>query len=250
MVQSLDRGLRILEILSENGEMSITELTDILKVDKSTVSRLVETLRSHDMVQLNKQTKKYRLGLRILHLGTAMEKNLNIIEIARPIIRSVSEKLEQSVHLCAYNNTMAYVIDQVVYNAMYSLSATIGMIEPMHASSVGKCIIAYRREDIIAQMLENYDYVKYTDQTITDKEGLIAELQKIKEQGYAVDDEEVAVGVRCVAVPIFSSRNQVRYSIGISGPVGLMTGEKMQLYISCLKSAAKKISRELGHQHS
>lgn len=249
MVQSLDRGLNILEILSEKGEMSITDLAELLEVDKSTVSRLVETLRCHDMVQLNKQTKKYRLGLRILHLGTAMEKNLNIIEIARPIIRSVSEKLEQSVHLCAYNNTMAYVIDQVVHNSMYSLSATIGMIEPMHASSVGKCIIAYRREDIVAQMLENYDYAKYTEHTITDKERLMTELEKIKAQGYAIDDEEVAVGVRCVAVPIFSSRNQVRYSIGISGPVGLMNEEKMQLYISRLQAAARKISKELGHQN-
>lgn len=250
MVRSLDRGIRILEILSENAEMGITEMAEVLEVDKSTVSRLMETLRGHDMVQLNKRTKKYRLGLRLLNLGTAAERNLNIIEIARPVIRGVSDKLEQSVHLCAYNNMMAYVIDQTVYRAAFSVSATTGMIEPVHASSVGKCILAYRPEDMLEQILEGYAYVKYTDKTILDKEHLLEELRKIKEQGYAIDDEEVSVGVRCVAVPIFSYRNKVRYSIGISGPVGAMTDENVRLYVSQLRNAARKISKELGHQYS
>lgn len=246
MVQALGRGLQILEILSEYGAMSITALAEILEVDKSTASRLVETLRYHDMVQLDKSTKKYQLGLRILNLGTSLEQSLNIIDIARPIIRSVSEELDQSVHLCALNNTMAYVIDQVVRSSAYSLSATIGMIEPMHASSVGKCIMAYRREEVLAQMLEKYVYTGYTEHTIRNKEDLLQELAKIKEQGYAIDNEEIAVGVRCVAVPIFGIGKQVRHSIGISGTVALMTEEKMALYAGRLGRAARKIGRELG----
>lgn len=246
MVQALSRGLRILEILSENGSMTITELAEILEVDKSTVSRLVETLRYHDMVQLNRITKKYELGLRILNLGTSLENNLNIINIARPVIHSVAEELNQSVHLCAFNNTMAYVIDQVVRSSTYSLSATIGMIEPMHASSVGKCILAYRREEVLDHMLEHYEYIKYTEKTILNKEELLLELEKIRKQGYAVDDEEIAVGVRCVAVPVFSIGKRVRYSIGISGPVGLMTEKNQRLYVERLSNAARKISKEVG----
>lgn len=246
MVQALDKGLKILEIMSDKGAVTITELAEILQVDKSTVSRLMETLRHHDMVQLNKTTKKYQLGLRILNLGTALENNLNIINIARPIIHSVAEELNQSVHLCAFNNTMAYVIDQVVRSSSYSLSATIGMIEPMHASSVGKCILAYRREEKLAEMLDNYEYVKFTEKTILNKKDLLEELSKIKEQGYAVDDEELAVGVRCVAVPIFGIGKRVRYSIGISAPLGLMTEENQRRYIERLSNAARKISKKMG----
>lgn len=246
MVQALDRGLRILEILSEQTEMSITELADMLDVDKSTVSRLVETLRQHDMVQLNKSTKKYRMGFRILHFGKTLEKNLNIIDIARPILKDVSGKLSENVHLCAFNNTMAYVIDQVVRDSGYSISATIGMIEPMHASSVGKCILAYRPEHSLRQMLNHYDYVKYTEKTIQDQDSLMRELAKIKRQGYALDDEEVSVGIRCVAVPIFSFGNQVRYSIGISLLASLMPDHKVKGYADKLSRAAAKISRELG----
>ena len=248
MVQSLDRGLKILEILSENEDMSISELAVELHVDKSTISRMVETLRYHDMVQISKSTKKYRLGLRVLHLATALEKNLNIIDVAKPIIRKVSDDLGQSVHLCAFNNTMTYVIDQVVRNSTFSLSATIGMIEPMHASSVGKCIMAYRREDVLEKALANYNYEKYTEKTILNKEDFFDELSKIRKQGYAIDNEEITEGVRCVAVPIFGMGNQVKYSIGISGSVILMTEEKMKLYIEHLSRAARKIGRELGCQ--
>ena len=248
MVQSLDRGLRILEILSDNGEMSITELAEVLKVDKSTVSRLMETLRYHDLIQVSKITKKYKLGFRVLNLSKSLEKNLNIIDIARPIIKGVAEELEQNIHLCAFNNTMVYVVDQVERGGSYSMSASVGMIEPMHASSVGKCIMAYRREEVQLQMLENYEYTKYTDHTILNQEDLLRELKKIKEQGYAIDDEEVSEGVRCVAVPIFNFGNAVRYSIGISGSVTMMTEAKVKLYVERLGRAAKKISRELGHQ--
>lgn len=246
MVQALSRGLKILEILSENGMMTISEMAEILQVDKSTVSRLVETLRYHDMVQLNKSTKKYQLGLRILNLGTSLESNFSVLHIARPIIRDVAEELNQSVHLAAFNNTMAYVIDQSVRSSSYSLSANIGMIEPMHASSVGKCILAYRREEKIHQMLEHYEYMKYTEKTILDKEALLQELARIRKQGFAVDDEEVVMGVRCVAVPVFDIGKHVGYSLGISGPISLMTEEKQRLYIERLNYAARRISRELS----
>lgn len=247
MIQALDRGLQVLEILSQYESLSVTELAANLGVDKSTVSRTLETLKHHDLVQLNKNTKKYKLGFRILHLGEALKKNLNIIDISHPIMKEAADELGQSVHLCAYNNKTVYVIDQVVREKTYFLSATIGMIEPIHASSVGKCILAHRREDILSQILENYEYTKYTEKTIQDKAGLLHELEKVKKQGYAVDDEEVALGVRCVAVPIFNYGKQVRYSIGISGMTALMTEENMNLYIKKLGHAAKKIGKELGY---
>lgn len=245
MVQALSRGLKILEILSENGMMTVSEMAKVLQVDKSTVSRLVETLRYHDMVQLNKSARKYQLGLRILNLGTSLQSSLNVIDIARPIIHDVSEELNQSVHLAAFNNTMAYVIDQTVRSSAYSLAANIGMIEPMHASSVGKCILAYRREEKLTQMLEQYEFTKYTERTIINKEDLMQELALIRKQGFAVDDEEVADGVRCIAVPIFDIGKHVKYSLGISGSVDLMTAKKQRYYIERLNYAARRISREL-----
>lgn len=248
MIQSLDRGLQVLDILAKHESLGVTELAQLLGVDKSTASRIVDTLKQHDMVQNVRNTRKYKLGFRVLNLSEGLRKTLNVIDIARPILKEVSCDLGQSVHLCAYNNRMVYVIDQVVSKQLYTLSATVGMIEPIHSSSVGKCILAYRKEEIIDILLEEYQYVAYTQKTITNKEDLVKELHKIKEQGYAVDEEEMSMGVRCIAAPVFDYRNSVRHSIGISGPTTVMNPENVAICKKRLIQAANKIGREMGYR--
>lgn len=248
MLKSLDRGLKALDILATKENVTITELAELLEVDKSTASRIIETLKQHDMVQNVANTKKYRMGFRILHLGEQLRRRLNILDVARPILHEVSNKLQQSVHLCAYNKGMAYIIDQVVSSVPYSMSATVGMIEPLHSSSVGKCILAYRGQENIDRLLTDYEYTAYTQYTIVNREDLMEELERIRQRGYAVDDQEMFVGVRCIAVPIFNYTNSMRYSIGISGPITVMTEENIALYVKKLGEAGQRISRELGYQ--
>lgn len=144
MIQSLDRAMTILSILEQKNTASVTEIAEELGVNKSTVSRLMETLKKHDMVQADPATKKYGLGFKILYLGEGVKRNINIITIARPFLTKLYDELDESVHLCAFNNDAAYVVDQVQSNKVYNLSATVGMAEPLHSSSVGKCILAFR----------------------------------------------------------------------------------------------------------
>lgn len=246
MVQSLDRGIQILMILAEKNSAGITELAEALGVDKSTASRLVETLRLRDMVRVDPETKKYRLGFRILHLGEALKDNLNVIAIARPMLLSLSAQINESVHFCAYNNGSAYVMDQVRSNKNYALSATVGMIEPLHCSSVGKCILAFRRQETIRALLEDYTFTKYTEQTITTKEALLENLEQIRAQGYALDDEEMAPGVRCIAVPVYDYRNSVRYSIGVSGPKVNFNSATIEAYVKRMIETTRKHSVAIG----
>ena len=168
VLQSLDRGLDALNILAKHDLVSVTELAKELEVDKSTASRIMETLRQHDMVQLDKKTRKYKLGFRVLHLAERME-----------------------------------------------------------------------------EILEDYEFTSYTVHTITEKAKLLEEFEKIRSQGYAVDDEEMFIGVRCIAVPVFGYLNSVRYGIGISGPIDLMSPENLEIYRKRLMVAAKKIRREV-----
>ena len=205
----------------------------------------MDTLRAHDMVQLEKGTRRYQLGFRIMYLGERLANSLGIIEIAQPYLMEVSRYLGQSVHLCAYNRGMVYVIDQIVSSLPYTMSARVGMIEPIHSSSVGKCILAYRQPEKVEEILDGYEMVAYTEKTITDKQVLLEELEKIRQQGYAVDDEEMFLNVRCIAVPVFDYHGSVRYAIGISGPIGLMSKENLDLYKKRLESAARKIGAKL-----
>ena len=246
MIQSLDRGIQILLILAERSCVGVTELAETLGVDKSTASRLVETLRGRDMVRVDPETKKFRLGFRILHLGEALKDNLNVISIARPLLLSLSGQINESVHFCAYNNNSVYVMDQVRSSKNYSLSATVGMIEPLHCSSVGKCILAYRRPETIRALLEDYTFTKYTEQTMTTQEALLENLERIRAQGFALDDEEMAPGVRCIAVPVYDYRNSVRYSIGVSGPKASLNSATIEAYVRRMKETAKRLSAEIG----
>ena len=246
MVQSLDRGIQILLILAEHNSASITELAEALGVDKSTASRLAETLRQRDMVRVDPETKKFRLGFRILHLGEALKDNLNVIAIARPMLLSLSAQINESVHFCAYSNNSVYVMDQVRSSKNYALLATVGMIEPLHCSSVGKCILAYRRPDTIRALLEDYTFTKYTEKTIVSKETLLAHLETIRQAGYALDDEEMAPGVLCIAVPVYDYRNSVRYSIGVSGPKGNFNAAMIESYVKRMAETTRKLSAAIG----
>ena len=246
MIQSLDRGIQILLILAERNSAGVTELAELLGVDKSTASRLVDTLCMRDMVRVDPETKKYRLGFRILHLGEALKDNLNVIAIARPMLLTLSAQINESVHFCAYNNGSVYVMDQVRSNKNYALSASVGMIEPLHCSSVGKCILAYRRPETIRSLLASHTFTKYTERTITSAEALMKHLEQIRVQGYALDDEEMAPGVRCIAVPVYDYRNSVRFSIGVSGPTANLNSATIETYVKRMIDTTRKLSAAIG----
>ena len=246
MVQSLDRGMQILSILEQKGSAGVTEIAAELGVNKSTASRLLDTLKKHDMVQVDPATKKYRLGFRILYLGEGIKRNINVIATARPFLSQLCDELNESVHLCAFNNATVYVVDQVRSKSVYNLSANVGMAEPLHSSSVGKCILAFKPPAMVEQLLKDYQFTAYTPRTITNLNDLMKHLAVIREQGYAIDNEELTPGVRCIAAPIYNYRGNVNYSLGVSGPTSHIKPSTLDRYVSALLSASNQISVSLG----
>ena len=245
MIQSLSRGIEILNFLKKRDAASITEISLELGISKSTASRLVGTLREYDLVQVSPVSKKYCLGYRILNLSEGVMRRINVITVARPHLVSLMKELNESVHLSSFNNGMVYVIDQILGYKQYTLSATVGMIEPIHCSSVGKSILAYRSASFIRKLLDRNGLVSYTRNTITDPEALLKHLEMVRKQGYAVDNEEITMGVKCVATPIFLPANRIRHSIGVSGLTADMTEHNMKSIVSKLQSACSAISAEL-----
>ncbi|MCI6255495.1 MAG: IclR family transcriptional regulator [Clostridiales bacterium] len=246
LVQSLDRGMQILSILEQKGSAGVTEIAAELGVNKSTASRLLDTLKKHDMVQVDPATKKYRLGFRILYLGEGIKRNINVIATARPFLSQLCDELNESVHLCAFNNGTVYVVDQVRSKSVYNLSANVGMAEPLHSSSVGKCILAFKPPAMVEQLLKDYQFTAYTPRTITNLNDLMKHLAVIREQGYAIDNEELTPGVRCIAAPIYNYRGNVNYSLGVSGPTSHIKPSTLDRYVSALLSASNQISVSLG----
>ncbi len=248
MIQSLDRGLEILFLLAENKSRGVTELAEDLKVNKSTVFRLLQTLEQRDLVHQDETTAKYRLGIGLLHISEGLVKNLDVINISRPTLKQLMDSTKESAHLCTFTNDKVYVVDQVKSNYPMKVSAAIGHEEPIHCSSVGKCILAYLPEEKSEKILNEVEFIKYTDKTKTSKEELVKELKQIRKNGFALDDEELSIGVCCIAAPIYNHKGEVKNCIGISGPSARIRKDNIDLYINKLKIAANHISHNMGYR--
>ncbi|MDR1596948.1 MAG: IclR family transcriptional regulator [Treponema sp.] len=249
MIQSLNRGIDILFFLKQAGSASVTEVAGQLGVHKSTASRLMETLRGHDMIQLDPISKKYRLGYRLLFLADNIQKNTRkTMEKARPFMYALSTTVRESVHLGTFYNKRVYVVDQVRSNKEYRITATPGMVEPAHASALGKCIFAWRTPEFVAKYMADFGMPPFTENTITDINKFIMQLSQVRTKGYAIDDEELTPGIRCLASPIFDRRGEAGFSVGISFPATELSPDRIIKIANQLKNTCAEISRKIGYQ--
>jgi DNA-binding IclR family transcriptional regulator len=248
MIQSLERGIAALVFLSQRKAAGVTEVAEELGVNKSTAYRILETLIAANMAAQDKETAKYKLGPGILRLSDRLVKNLNIISVAKPVMTRLVEATGESAHLCMLSNAAAVVIEQAMTDSRLAVHARIGSAEPVHCSSVGKCLLAFCEEDKRESIIARLNLAAYTKRTITDAQSLRDELGRIVAQGYAIDDGEVSEDVMCIAAPVFSNAGTAPYSLGISCPKSRVGGgAKIDKLVREVTQAARKLSEQLGY---
>lgn len=248
MINALDRGLEILEFLMKSGrEVSSSEFAEHLGVDRSTAYRLVSTLAERGFVEQDSETKKYVLGPKLLQLSGALLKRLEVRQRAKPFLRELSLRTGESSHLTGVTSSGVVYIDTEASQARIAVRTDIGMEAPIHCTATGKSVAAYLPEDELDELIRLRGLHAYTPRTITSVGMLKAHLAMVAERGYAVDDEEFDLGIRCVAAPIRSFRNEVVGSIGISGSIVTMTLEKIGEVSPIVVETAERISRNLGN---
>jgi len=242
MSQSLQRGIDAILFLASRKSAGVTEVAEALGVNKSTAFRILDTFLNNDMVEKNKDTLKYKLGPAILQLSQQYYKNFNIIEVARPIMERLASEIRESVHLCSLANNGAVVIEQVLSDSRLVVSAKIGNREPLHCSSVGKCLLAFAEKEDFEKMLGEIGFDIFTENTIDNADRLRAEVKKIQDVGFAIDDGEISLDIKCVAVPIINRNGTCTHSLGTSGASSRMTKEKIDKIVPLLKRSANSIS--------
>lgn len=247
MSKSLKKGIEALLFLASRRSVGVTELAEELEINKSTAFRILDTFLEANMVEKHKETSKYKLGPAILRLSEQYYKNFNIIAIAKPVMERLAAEIRESVHLCILANYSAVIIEQIMSDSRLVVNAKIGNIEPLHCSSVGKSLLAFASEDKSEKMLDSISYDVFTDKTVDSKEKLLAEIETIKKQGYAIDDGELSRDIKCAAVPVFNNNGICNYSLGVSGAASRMTQEKITRIVSLLIKAGKELSAELGY---
>jgi IclR family transcriptional regulator, KDG regulon repressor len=246
-LSSVANSIRLTKAFSEDQyEMGISALATRLGLAKSTVHRLATTLVEYDILEQNRETGKYRLGLALFELGTMVRRKMDTNSGAQVQIHALAEETGETVQLAILDHLSVLYIRIRESRQAVRMSSGLGSRAPAHCTSVGKALIAFQPPEVIQQIIDN-GLPRHTGNTITDPEKLRAELATIRQKGYAIDDEEIEVGLRCVAAPIRDHSGQVTAAISVAAPVQRMTKKNIQATIPSVVAAAEAISRRLGY---
>jgi DNA-binding IclR family transcriptional regulator len=248
-IKVLNKAILVLEtILKNNAPMSMTEISERLDYYPSTVHRILDTLKYGGYVEQDPLTQKYQLGMKLLELGMAKLNQIDLVKEARPYLKELAKKCNETVHLAILEDT------NVLYLAKEESSQTIRMISyigkraPLHCTALGKILLAFLPLDKKDQILDKIELSKLTENTITDKNELIEELKKIEQEGFALDREENEKDVRCIAAPIRNYQGKVVAAVSISGPAYRLNEGNQSHLKNELVSACQEISARLGFQ--
>jgi DNA-binding IclR family transcriptional regulator len=243
-VQSVDRAITILEVLARSGEAGVTEIAAGLGVHKSTAFRLVTTLEAHRLVEQAGDRGKYRLGVGLLRLAGATTARLDLVQEARPICRALAAETGETVNIAVLSESSALYLDQAAGSSALQPHNWVGQHIPLHATSNGKVLLSGLDQVALDEVLGKLS--RYTPLTITGKAELRAELDRVRERGYAVAVDELEVGLTAAAAPIRNAHGDVVASMSVSGPTFRLTEERVVEVVPQLLEAALEVSHRLG----
>jgi len=244
-IQSLARGLTILEKLAqEESSLSITELAVMLGVNKSTASRLAKTLLQHGFVEKAADERSYCLGPMLVSLSRKVITRLPLREAAKPYLQMLVAESGECAHLAVHLRGKALYIDQAESPSSLRVNVEVGQLAPLHCTALGKVLLAFSDLPLPIPL------EPYTPRTIIDPVVLAAELGRVRQQGFAVDDQEFDSNVRCIAAPVFDYRSKLVGAMGISGPAARLSKERISDLAPRVVDIARQLSDRLKFKHS
>jgi IclR family KDG regulon transcriptional repressor len=242
--QSTTKVLSIIEVMAEsNAPLKVKDLSARLSMPGATVIRFLQSLINEGYVIQEKENSRYFLTMKICQLGEQVNSRFNLREAVHPFLVELMEKCEESTCLAVDIDKKTTYIDAVEGpSRVLRTLQRIGKSAPLHSTGVGKnLLLNYSEKDIDKLVSDDY-LVRLTENTITSKKRLLAELEKVRSQGFAMDDEECEIGVRCVAAPIYDFHGKVVASISASGPASRLKDERLQTIKNDVINSAKLIS--------
>lgn len=244
-INVLQRALQLMECLSESsGGKRILQLAEDAGLPPSTTHRILQTLAAMGYVRQDSINGVYRLTGKLLDIGGRAVVGRSLREEALPHLRRLRELTGESSHLVVLDRKVALTVESVLSEERNLIDSRVGERAPVHCTAVGKCLIAYLPE--LEDFLSRLELKRFTDNTVCTVSGLLEELTRVREQGYALDWEENEVGIRCIAAPVMGASCEVVASLGISGPAVRVTEETLEKLISQVKGVACDISQAIG----
>ena len=247
-VQSIDRVLDILEALSAVPQgMLLTELSAKVGLHVSTTHRLVHMLLDRGYAMKEQETGKYRLTLRTFEIGSRVSSVWDLMSMAKPYLDDLASQSQEAVHLVERDgNGVVYLYKAEPFRQLVRMGSHYGLRNPMYCTGVGKSILALLPREEVDRIWNSESITAFSPNTITNLEQMHRELAQIRQRGYAIDDEEHELGVRCMAVAIRNWQGKPIAAVSISAPASRMDAAMMERMLPKLQSAAGSISAMLG----
>ena len=249
-VRTVDRSLLLLTHLARQPGASLSELARHAGLSASTTYRLLETLKRHRFVEHDPERARWFVGVGAYRVGASYLGTNDVVTAARPEAERLVANLNETVNIAVLDGCDVVYVQQVEGRHMVRMFMQLGARAPLHCTGVGKALIAWRGEDDIRRIVGEGPYPAHTSNTITSLGALLQELQRVREQGYALDDEERESGVRCIAEPIWDARGQVTAAISVSAPTTRLDKERVPQYAQHLVMAAANATERVGGMKS
>jgi len=241
-VQSLERALNVLVCLTENPGMTLTEIAGNLGQSPATIYRVLSTYEHRKIVEMDPISQEWFIGAESFRLGSAFLRRTGVVERARPYMRELMEETGETANLGTEIQGEVMFLSQVETHENIRAFFPPGTKSPMHASGIGKALLAHAEPSKIENYLERKNLESFTCNTLSNPSRLRDELAKIKTQGFALDDEEKSTGMRCIAAPIFNFYGEAIAGISISGPSIRLSLERIDQVSAIVMAKAALLS--------
>jgi IclR family KDG regulon transcriptional repressor len=246
LINSTVRTLKILEYLSKTKEASVSEVSSYLNVNKSTAHRFLASMKHVGFVDQNSENQKYKLSLKVFEIGNRVVEGLNLREIAKPVMHELSDLTGETVNLGIIDNYDVVYIEKVLSKNTLRQDCPIGGRDKIHATALGKAMIAFKPSEYVEKYVEKKGLIKVTERTITETEAFYTELRNIRKNGYSIDSEETMIGLSCIAAPIFNNENKAIAAISISSPTNRLGQRNIEMFKDEIIKASQLISSQMG----
>lgn len=241
----------VMEALVEDKRASLADLAQKAMTSKTTAHRLLQTMVELGYVEQDPETEKYGLTLKLFSLGArSLNEHADMLKVADTAMGRLSRATGEAVNLGILDDRDQRVVYIHKYDSVFNLSmkSTLGLRNPLHSTSLGKALLAWRNDEEISDRLAKMEFAPLAPNTITERSRFTEELQRTRERGFAEEIEESEAGVRCMAVPIFNHLGKPIAAMSISFPLFRFQEDRKPEYIALLKDASSEASRSLGFE--
>jgi len=246
-VKALEKSLFVLEILADSaGEVDLSTLTKRTHIPKSTLLRLLNTLKKHNFVLQDPQSRRFCLGWALIYLGKAAEKSFDLLNIVHPYLEDLASQTGETASLVLLDGDHAVYVDQVSSPSIIRGNPPIGTPLQLHCTASGKVLLSAFTTESFESFIRRTKLIRKTEKSIVDPLMLQEDIRRIRKQGYAFDDEETEIGGRCAAAPVYIKEGKMVASISVVGPSTRIRQSDLASLAGIVKRVADQASAALG----